>query len=189
MGYPMATTLIQKLNAQDSLAVFDVSAKTLERFQSEHASTAATLKLCSSAREVTEHSNVIISMVPEGKHVDSVFFGEQGVCSASTYESKLFIDCSTIDVATSAKVAQALQRKSLFCDAPCSGGPAKAANGTLTFMAGIAETDEHWDQVMGVLSRMGTNIFACGGPQKGLATKLANNYLSYAHVSCISQHR
>lgn len=178
MGRPMASTLIQKLSSEDSLNVFDVSSKTLEQFQAEHKSSKVALKLCNSAKEVTESSSVIISMVPEGKHVESVFFGAQGVFAASDYTSKLFIDCSTIDVATSAKVAEALKGKSIFCDAPCSGGPAKAANGTLTFMAGVWEEDGHWKQVKDILSLMGSNIFATGGPQKGLATKLSNNYLS-----------
>ena len=81
-------------------------------------------------------------------------------------------------MSTSLKVAEALSGKASFVDAPCSGGPMNAEKGTLTHMVGSSEDSPDWAAIKEVLSLTGTNIFACGGPTKGLATKLSNNYLS-----------
>jgi 3-hydroxyisobutyrate dehydrogenase-like beta-hydroxyacid dehydrogenase len=61
-----------------------------------------------------------------------------------------------------------------------------AEKGTLTFMIGISSPsslDVDIDQrnysiVRSICSTMGTNLFDCGGPSLGLATKLSNNYVS-----------
>jgi len=54
----------------------------------------------------------------------------------------------------------------------------KAEDASLTFMVGIAEDSPSWPMVKDMLSLVGTNLFACGGHGKGLASKLSNNYLS-----------
>lgn len=97
-------------------------------------------------------------------------------------DSKTFIDCSTIDTATSSDVAKAVQEASSttrFYDAPVSGGTQGAEKGTLTFMAGASDLDNHFKtKVDPVLRSMGKTVFYLGGPTLGLAAKLANNYMS-----------
>lgn len=82
-------------------------------------------------------------------------------------------------MATSAEFAQKVrERGSLYYDAPVSGGTMGAEKGTLTFMMGIEEQDPNYPLVRAVCSMMGTNLFPCGGPTLGLASKLTNNYVS-----------
>lgn len=94
-------------------------------------------------------------------------------------KGKLFLECSTIDMATSQAVSAKIQDLgATFIDAPVSGGPAGAEKGTLTFMMGLSENHPQIEDIRKILSCMGKNLFACGGPTLGLATKICNNYIS-----------
>ncbi|KAM0747254.1 hypothetical protein T439DRAFT_317940 [Meredithblackwellia eburnea MCA 4105] len=183
MGYHMAANLRSKLPSTASLYIYDINTPILEKFKTEHEQDGP-IFIASSSREAAENASTIISIVPEGSHVRSVFLDKaNGVLAAPSLKSssKLIIDCSTIDIETSSEVAKALANISpstFFCDAPVSGGPAGAEKGTLTMIIGASEDDENYQKVVGVLGKMGTNLFACGGPTLGLVTKLSNNYLS-----------
>jgi 3-hydroxyisobutyrate dehydrogenase-like beta-hydroxyacid dehydrogenase len=78
-------------------------------------------------------------MVPKGPHVKDVFMNEEtGLLSiGKTSRSILFMECSTIDVATSLEVREAaIALGHRFVDAPVSGGVNGAYNASLTFMIG-----------------------------------------------------
>lgn len=112
-------------------------------------------------------------MLPEGKHVRAVY---NDLLSASVAGKKTtFIDSTTCDVKSSLEVGEKVRASGVghFFDAPVSGGVNGALNGTLTFMVGAEDVSP----IMSVLQMMGKRVFACGGPGKGLAAKLANNYM------------
>lgn len=92
-------------------------------------------------------------------------------------QERLFIDCSTIDVRSSAEVAEATHScgQGKFIDAPMSGGVVGASNGTLTFMMGASP--DLVERASGVLSMMGKRVVHLGPQTSGLKGKLANNYL------------
>ncbi len=119
-------------------------------------------------------------MLPTGSHVRDVFTNmETGLLSAAPRKTPIhFIDCSTIETATSVEIGTEVARSELgtFVDAPVSGGPNGANAGTLALMVGGSEEDWEWAEP--VLRLMGKNIFHCGPLSAGLATKQINNYLS-----------
>ena len=126
-------------------------------------------------------------MLPRASHVHEVFTNTEtgflsAVSSSSTTQSKLFLECSSIDVATSTSLAKEVHSfgRCIFVDAPVSGGPQGSNSGTLTFMVGAPNT-EVFETVKPILSMMGKgeNIYHCGGLGAGLATKQLNNYLGY----------
>lgn len=120
-------------------------------------------------------------MVPEGTHVKAVYLTPDIGVLAADISSKLLIDCSTIDTATSILVRDNIAAKfpsASFYDSPVSGGSLGAASATLTFMLGCAENDTHYDMLRDLLGLMGKSIFPCGGPSLGLTAKLCNNYCS-----------
>lgn len=178
MGYPMACLLAQKLRSDTRLFVFDVAEAQLKKIQSEYPDRIIVSK---SSKEVADSSEIILTMVPEGSHVKSVYLdGVKGVLQGSI-EKKILIDMSTIDTETSLLVKDEIERKSpntSFYDAPVSGGSLGAAKGTLTFMLGAAESDPNLPLLKELLGLMGSKIFPCGGPSLGLTAKLSNNYLS-----------
>ena len=123
----------------------------------------------------------MLSMVPEGSHVRSVYLTPDTGALESDIGSKILIDCSTIDTGTSLKVRDACAEKhpqARFYDAPVSGGVIGAEKGTLTFMMGCAEDDQNVELLRKLLGLMGGNLFACGGASLGLTAKLCNNYCS-----------
>lgn len=129
----------------------------------------------------TTAQDTIISIVPEGKHVSAVFAATAGgaLADPAAVKDTLFLECSTIDVATSRATAAAVETLgATFVDAPVSGGPAGAERGTLTFMMGLAESHPRVAEIRALLATMGSNLFACGGPTLGLVTKVCNNYIS-----------
>ncbi|HPE48234.1 MAG TPA: 3-hydroxyisobutyrate dehydrogenase [Hyphomonas sp.] len=166
MGSGMCANLCK---AGHEVRAFDLNADSVKAAAGRGAAPAASLK------DAVTGADVVITMLPAGKHVLSVYFGDGGV-AAHAAKGTLFIDCSTIAVDD----ARAAAGKAEACgfrmvDAPVSGGTAGAEAGTLTFMAGGA--DEAFVKAKPLLEAMGKNIFHAGGSGNGQAAKIANNML------------
>ena len=119
-------------------------------------------------------------MLPEGEHVKSVFFSGTSALSSTDLASKVFIDCSTIDIESSQLIKKELQQKfpeTSFYDAPVSGGARGAESGTLSFFLGCSEADSKLHFLTKLLQHMGRDIIPCGGPSLGLVSKTCNNYV------------
>ncbi|KAI9703417.1 MAG: hypothetical protein M1820_005889 [Bogoriella megaspora] len=177
MGIPMVGNLLRKLPDSCKILVYDVSKEAMAKVAGGN----SRVRICGNSKEVAEESEVIISMVPEGSHVRSVYLTPETSILAANVSGKLLVDCSTIDTATSLEVRdECLKRYSnaSFYDAPVSGGALGAEKGTLTFMVGCSEEDSKWKELRPLLGLMGSSIIACGGPSFGLTAKLCNNYCS-----------
>lgn len=131
-------------------------------------------------------------MVPEGSHVKAVYLDPETGVLLSSLGTKILIDCSTIDTASSLAVREATlsaHSKAVFYDAPVSGGVIGAEKGTLTFMLGCSVTDPNISLLRNLLGLMGKPdaIFAAGGPSLGLTAKLCNNYCSGLIAIAVSE--
>jgi 3-hydroxyisobutyrate dehydrogenase len=166
MGLPMARNL---LKAGHRLAGFDVVAAQLE------AAAAAGARPAGSVAEATGGAEVVITMLPEGRHVREVYLGADGVL-AHAAPGALLIDCSTIDVESARAVNEAAGARGLeVLDAPVSGGVAGAENAALTFMCGGSEAD--FAKAKPILDRMGKNVIHAGDAGAGQAAKVCNNMI------------
>jgi 3-hydroxyisobutyrate dehydrogenase len=166
MGGPMAANLAK---AGHQVTAFDMSAAALDKAAAAGIAKAATSNAAASG------ADIVVTMLPAGQHVRSVYLGDDGVL-ASAAAGTLFIDSSTIDVATAREVhAAASGRGVQFLDAPVSGGVGGAAAGTLTFMVGGDASA--FERAKPVLEKMGKNIFHAGGAGNGQAAKICNNML------------
>lgn len=166
MGAPMAHNL---LKASYSVCVFDLVQTTMDSLEQAGATQAK------SASDVVQGADVVISMLPAGKHVESLYIGDSGLIS-QLKAGCLVIDSSTIDAATSKVVAKELAKKSIhFIDAPVSGGVGGATAGTLTFIVGGKEQD--YATALPILQAMGKNIFHAGDHGAGQVAKICNNML------------
>jgi 3-hydroxyisobutyrate dehydrogenase len=124
-------------------------------------------------REAVEGVDAVVSMLPNGAIVDSVY-GADVIGHAPT--NALLLDCSTIDVATARKVAgDAAAAGCAMVDAPVSGGIAAANGGTLTFMVGGG--DAAFARAEPILSAMGKAVIHAGESGAGQAAKICNNML------------
>lgn len=167
MGSPMAINLV---NAGHQVCVFDLSSNAVAKVVTAGATTKAT------AAECVQDAQFIISMLPASKHVSSVYLTEETGLINHIASNSLVIDSSTIDAATSCKVAKALAEKGIsFVDAPVSGGVGGAVAGTLSFMVG--GNQQEFTQAEPILQAMGKNIFHAGEHGAGQIAKACNNML------------
>jgi len=125
-----------------------------------------------SAQAIAE-SDIVITMLPAGSDVVAAY---QASLLSRARAGTLFIDCSTIDVA-SAKTAHALAAAASMraLDAPVSGGVSGAAAATLTFMVGGDARDV--ERARPLLEAMGRRVVHCGGPGLGQVAKICNNMI------------
>ncbi len=130
--------------------------------------------------EVTEASDIVVTMLPGSPEVEQVVFGEGGVL-ASGREGMLLLDMSTVDPATTDRLDSELGAAGMaMVDAPVGRLAQHANSGESLFMVGAS--DENFERVRPLLEAMGTTIHHCGAVGAGMRTKLVNNYL--AIVSC-----
>jgi 3-hydroxyisobutyrate dehydrogenase len=166
MGGPMAINLVK---ADHQVSVFDLSQPAIDSVVAVGGHQAAT------PAEAVQGADFVVSMLPAGKHVDSVYLGEDGLINHLSTNT-LVIDSSTIDTATVHKVAKALGEKGIhFIDAPVSGGVGGATAGILTFIVGGEAAD--FEKAKPVLEAMGKNIFHAGDHGAGQVAKCCNNML------------
>src|SRR6202171_4165652 len=163
MGGPMAANLVK---AGSKVIAFDLVGASREQARADGAD------IADSAVAAVKGADVVITMLPAGKHVLSVW----GEVMASMPKGALIIDCSTIDV-ESAKQAHALAAKHGIpsVDAPVSGGTGGAKGGNRTFIGGGAE--KAFASANPVLEKMGKKIVHCGGDGAGQAVKICNNMM------------
>ena len=163
MGGPMAANLVK---AGHTVRGFDLAPTSLD------AARDAGIAVTGSALEAAEGAEIVITMLPAGRHVIEVWTQLAEMAPAGT----LLIDSSTVDV-ESARRAHALAeaRGCLSVDAPVSGGTGGAKAGTLTFMAGGAEAA--FARAEPLLKAMGKNVFHCGAAGAGQAAKICNNMI------------
>jgi 3-hydroxyisobutyrate dehydrogenase len=128
-----------------------------------------------SAAEAAGAGELVITMLPAGAQVRSVYLGESGVL-ANARKDALLIDCSTIDVETARGVAAAAAEARFdMLDAPVSGGVAGAEAAGLTFMVGGEA--EVFARARPVLAAMGRTIVHAGPAGNGQAAKICNNMI------------
>ncbi len=166
MGGPMADNLVK---AGHDVRGFDLSADSIARFVT--AGGRAADNIASAASD----ADVVVTMLPAGKHVRDVYSGDGGLISLCR-QGTLMIDSSTIDVETARDVIALAQAAGHhMIDAPVSGGTTGAAAGTLTFMCG--GSDDAFSSARPFLDIMGKNVVHAGGPGNGQAAKVCNNML------------
>jgi 3-hydroxyisobutyrate dehydrogenase len=176
MGLPMAQNLIK---AGHALTGFDISEYSTDRLAADGATAAR------SVAAACEDAEIVITMLPAGKHVREVYLGKDGVLAAVA-SGTLLIDSSTIDVETAREVARAALGEGLaMIDAPVSGGVAGAQAATLTFMVG--GPDAAFASARPVLEKMGKTIVHAGGAGNGQAAEICNNMILGASMIVVSE--
>lgn len=176
MGGPMARNL---LKAGHKVKAFDLMPELVQKVVEAGGTKAA------SAQEAAQDVDAVISMLPAGKHVLSVYTGEKGILAAAR-PGTLFIDSSTIDVKSAREAIAAAEAKGmLMLDAPVSGGVAGAENAALTFMVG--GTDEAFTKAKPILEAMGKKIVHAGGAGNGQVAKICNNMVLGISMIAVSE--
>ena len=122
---------------------------------------------------VTEASDIILMCVLHTAAVESCVFGPDGVASRASRD-KLLVDLSTADPAATREMAAKLKDETGmgWVDAPVSGGPPAARDGTMTVMAGGAPEDI--ETLRPLMADMAGNFTHMGPSGAGQTTKMIN---------------
>ena len=171
MGSGMAANLVK---AGHSVRAFDLNAEAVKALADKGA------KAANSVENAVRGAEAVVTMLPAGPHVRSVYAEDAGVFTLAAPGVTL-IDCSTIDVDTAREMgAMAAEKGFPFVDAPVSGGVAAAQGGALTFMVGGPEDAFAWAEP--ILSAMGKAVIRAGEAGAGQAAKICNNMLLAVHM-------
>jgi len=166
MGAPMAANLVR---AGHQVTGFDLVPGAMEALTTKGGHVVASLA------EVAGAGDIVITMLPAGPQVRSVYLDPGGVL-AGARRGALLIDCSTIDVETARAVAAAAKGAGFdMLDAPVSGGVSGAEAASLTFMVGGEA--EIFARAQPVLAAMGRTIVHAGPAGNGQAAKICNNMI------------
>ena len=166
MGEPMAHALLR--------AGYSVSSSAHRRRDALERLVAAGGREFRDPAGVASQSDVVITCVPDAPQVEEALFGDGGAVSGAR-PGATFVDMSTISPVVTQSVARRLEAAGYrFYDAPVSGGPARAATGTLTIMVG--GDSGRFADIEPVLSAMGTPTLL-GPAGMGETVKLVNQIL------------
>ena len=177
MGGPMAINLQA---AGYSLHICDHDQNALEKLAEQGA------VVIQSGQEVAKNADIVILMLPDTPHVETVLFGYEGVSSGLSCE-KLVIDMSSIS--PSATIDFAKRINDLGCDyldAPVSGGALKAITGELSIMVGGPRAA--FDRANDVFNVMGGTVTLIGERNgDGQVCKVANQILVGTMTSGVAE--
>ncbi|MGI8802584.1 MAG: NAD(P)-dependent oxidoreductase [Solirubrobacteraceae bacterium] len=177
MGGRMAANLAR---AGFELTVWNRTRETAERFAADHAA-----GLAESPAALAARSDLVITMVVDGDQVETVLLGPDGVAGGAS-PGLLCVDCSTIGRAAATRIGQALADRGIrLLDAPVTGSAPRAADATLTIMAGGARAD--FDRARPVLGAMGRLVLHVGPLGHGQTIKLINNSVAAANALTVAE--
>lgn len=127
--------------------------------------------------EAAAGADALIVCVVEAAEMDEVLFGAAGAAAALAPGSAVLL-CPTVAPADVERIAAALAGRGLWAiDAPMSGGPARARDGSMSLM--VACADDVFASRRELLETLGSKVFHVGTqPGDGARTKLVNNLLA-----------
>jgi 3-hydroxyisobutyrate dehydrogenase len=170
MGLPMASNL---LKAGIEINAFDLSNDALRKAEDLGMITKT------SAIEVLEDIDALITMLPNNMAVENIFLKENLLGEIN--KNVIIIESSTISPQVSKDVSKkAADMDIAMLDAPVSGGVKGAELGTLTFIVG--GNDDHLKKATPLFEIMGDKTFYAGRSGSGQIAKLCNNMLLAIHM-------
>lgn len=176
MGKPMARNLLKEGHV---LTIHNRSRAAVDELSREGA------QPMTSAKEVAERSDILITMLPDSPDVELVYGGEQGIFTGAKAGS-LLIDMSTISPLVARKLAAEAEKRGCdMLDAPVSGGEAGAIGATLSIMIGGKASAVA--RAMPLFQTLGKNIVHVGDSGAGQVTKAANQMVVGTTIAIVGE--
>ena len=176
MGLPMSRNL---LKAGFSLLVYNRTPAKAESLR------AAGAEVLGSPGDVAARADVICACLDRVEASREVFLGTGGVADRAR-PGTVAVDHGTIGPDLAREIGAALGRRTIgFLDAPVSGGPEGAEQGTLTIMAGGSA--KAFERAAPVMRAYGKNLVRMGEVGAGSLTKLVNQLLTFVHGAAAAE--
>jgi 3-hydroxyisobutyrate dehydrogenase len=173
MGMGMALRL---LGCGHAVAVHDIDPAREAPARSQGAA------VCADAASAAAAADLLIVAVVDAAQTEQVLFGECGAVQALAPGATVML-CPTISPQAVEDSARALARHGIHCiDAPMSGGPLRARDGTMSLM--VACDDAVFARWQGLLQDLSSRLFRIGRtPGDGARVKLVNNLLAAINLA------
>nr|MBA3756534.1 2-hydroxy-3-oxopropionate reductase [Nitrosomonas sp.] len=143
----------------------------------------------SSSKEVAQHADIIITMLPDTPDVEKVLFGENGIVEGlepHSGQAKIIVDMSSISPLETRKFATRINELGHnYVDAPVSGGDVGAQNATLTIMVGSSA--EVFEKVKPIFELMGKSVMQVGENGSGQICKIANQIIVSVTIEAVAE--
>jgi 3-hydroxyisobutyrate dehydrogenase-like beta-hydroxyacid dehydrogenase len=139
---------------------------------------------CPSALEAARKlapDGVLLVAVVDAAQTEAVLWGEGGACAALQPGQAVML-CPTLGPGTVQAQAERLALLGIGCiDAPMSGGPLRAQDGSMSLM--VACSDALWARSQNLLNALSQKVFRVGTRAgDGARTKLVNNLLAAVNL-------
>jgi 3-hydroxyisobutyrate dehydrogenase-like beta-hydroxyacid dehydrogenase len=178
MGSRQAANLVR---AGHQLTVWNRTAEKAQAFADEHGA-----RLASTPADAARQADVVISMVVDGPMVADLLLRDPDGAVHGARDGALFVDMSTIAPTESRAIGERLADHGVrFMDAPVTGSSPKAADGTLTIMAG--GTPEDFERARPLFEIMGKVVVHAGPLGHGEMVKLINNAVAAVNAATVGQ--
>ncbi len=143
-------------------------------------------ELADSPAAVAAGCALLIVVVVDAAQTEAVLFGPAGAAAALPRGATVML-CPTIGPADVERLAARLAEAGLGClDAPMSGGPARARDGSISLM--VAAPPALWAAHQRLLRHVAARLFHVGErPGDGARTKLVNNLLAATNLAAAAE--
>ena len=166
----MGAALASRLIGNVSLTVFDKNIETLDSWHGPGVTVARDL------RELSLGCEIVFTCLPTSNDVVSVILGENGLSKYLTPGS-LIVDMTSGDPTVTRNLSKKISAHNIeLVDAPVSGGPRGAREGTIAIIVG--GSDRQFERVQQILKFISDNIIHAGILGSGHSIKLGNNLLN-----------
>ncbi len=142
-------------------------------------------KVASSAKELAEQVDLIITCLPSPKICADVMEGENGVLEGIT-QDKIWLEMSTTDEAEIKRIGKkVIEKNGIPLDGPVSGGCHRAATGNIAiFVGGNRKT---FERILSALTVMGRKVLHTGELGSATVLKVITNYLASVHLVALGE--
>jgi putative dehydrogenase len=168
----MGGAMAERLLSRDYLvAVHDIDARR------EAQAVALGAMACPTPAGLASSSEVVIVAVVDASQAEAVLFGPHGAVQALVPGSAVML-CPTIAPADTERLVQRLAARGIgWFDAPMSGGPERARDGSMSLMLACEATT--LARYRALVETLSSKVFHLGDrPGDGARTKLVNNLLA-----------
>jgi len=142
-------------------------------------------KVASSAKELAEQVDLIITCLPSPKICADVMEGKNGVLESIT-QDKIWLEMSTTDEAEIKRIGKkVIEKNGIPLDGPVSGGCHRAATGNIAIFVG--GNREAFERILSALTVMGRKVLHTGELGSATVLKVITNYLASVHLVALGE--
>ena len=178
MGFSLVKRLLE---VNYSINAYDKNEEKLKFFQNENK-----VSICINPAQISQTCDFIFICVDKTENVSDVIFGNNGIVQNAS-KNTIIIDLSTTLADETINLSKRIsaEKGSSWVDAPVSGGPEKALDGSLAIMVGGEQKD--LEIISPILNDISSNFTHFGSVGSGQIVKMINQILVLNNYAILAE--